>query len=76
MLIDTLSLLALPHAWPPAALMQHNPSPGLEDQLGVSSSGLRCLACIEGSIALAGSLTAENATDATMPTGATFCDAW
>ena len=59
-----------PHPRPP----QFNPSPGLGDQ--TSRSGLKCFGCPAGSIALREDMSAETATDATMPTGATFCDAW
>ncbi|PSC69766.1 pro convertase subtilisin kexin type 5-like [Micractinium conductrix] len=52
---------------------QFNPSPGLGDQ--TSRSGLKCFGCPAGSIALREDMSAETATDATMPTGATFCDA-
>lgn len=68
----------------PCPIGQHSPSEGLPDQTSIS--GLNCLACAEGSVALGNWLagpylgdpqTAELVTDpADLRTGAYFCEAW
>lgn len=70
--------MQLPHMPAPgdarAHWLQFNPSTGLADQK--DRSGINCFRCPKGSIALKDPLTSADATDATMPEGSTFCDAW
>ncbi|PSC70770.1 histidine-tRNA cytoplasmic isoform B [Micractinium conductrix] len=51
---------------------RYNPLDGLGDQTSIT--GLQCVACPVGYLALSGIQEAASVTDATMTTGATFCD--